>query len=98
MDRNIRAITEEVLSLDAESRIHIMEEIESSLAEEDPYFEAQLNEAERRWQSIESGETRTYSAEQVMQQVRDRKQPKFPLRDLPHKYIHPFESALDPND
>ena len=73
MDKDIRTITEEVLSLDAESRAYLIEELELSLAaEKDPYFEAQLDEAERRWQSIVSGEAKTYPAEQVMREVRER--------------------------
>jgi hypothetical protein len=72
MDRDFETLREEALALDFDSRVTLMEELASSLAEEDPFFEAQLDEAERRWESIVNGEAKLYSAEEVIAEARQR--------------------------
>jgi hypothetical protein len=71
MSKDIVTITAHVLSLDAESRAYILDELSASLADTDPFFEEQLNEAERRWQSIESGEAKIYPMDDVIQEARN---------------------------
>ena len=71
MDRDFNHIREDVLSLAVEERAQLRDDLTESLIEVDPYFEAQLDEAERRWKSIESGKAKLFSIEQVVAEARN---------------------------
>jgi hypothetical protein len=74
MDRDIESIREEALSLNSASRASLLDDLSISLAEEPAYLDEWLDEAERRWKSIESGEAKTYSLDEVIGEARKRLQ------------------------
>ncbi|HWF44278.1 MAG TPA: addiction module protein [Candidatus Kapabacteria bacterium] len=72
MDRDLQSITKEALALDPESRAVLVDTLAASIANEHEFLEEKLDELERRWKSIETGEARTVSLEEAVSNARHR--------------------------
>ena len=70
MDRTFESIRQDALSLDSDKRSELLEELAESLATEPLHLDEWLDEIERRWKSIERGEAKLYSAEDVIAEAR----------------------------
>ncbi|HET6402004.1 MAG TPA: addiction module protein [Candidatus Kapabacteria bacterium] len=72
MDRDLRSITEEALALDTESRAALMDTLAASIEQEHEFLDEKLDELERRWKSIETGEAKTVSIDEAVTNARRR--------------------------
>jgi len=71
-DREFNTLVEEALSLDTEHRGELADKLIESLPAEDRFMDAWLDECERRSKQLETGEARTYPAEAVIREARER--------------------------
>ncbi len=72
MDRDLRGITEEALTLDTESRVALIDTLAASIEQGEAFLDEKLEELDIRWKSIENGEARTVTIEQAVNNARSR--------------------------
>ena len=72
MDRDLRGITEEALTLDTESRVALIDTLAASIEDGEAFLDEKLEELDIRWKSIETGEARTVSIEEAVSNARKR--------------------------
>ncbi len=72
MDRNVRSITEEALTLDTESRVALIDTLAASIEDGEAFLDEKLEELDIRWKSIETGEARTVSIKEAVSNARNR--------------------------
>jgi len=70
MDRDLRSITEEALTLDTESRAALMDTLAASIEQENQFLDEKLEELDIRWKSIETGDARTVSIDEAVRNAR----------------------------
>ncbi len=72
MDRDLRGITEEALTLDTESRVALIDTLAASIEQEEAFLDEKLEDLDIRWKSIENGEARTVSIKEAVSNARSR--------------------------
>ena len=69
-DREFNSIVEEALALDIESRAALMDTLAASIEQEQQFLDEKLDELDRRWNSIETGEAKTVSIDEAVSNAR----------------------------
>jgi len=75
-DREFNSIVEEALALDIESRAALMDTLAASIAhdtsieQEHQFLDKKLDELDRRWKSIETGDAKTVSIDEAVSNAR----------------------------
>jgi hypothetical protein len=70
MGRDIQSITEAALALDPESRAMLMNTLAVSIGWQHEFLDQKIEELDNRWKSIESGDARTVSIDEAVQNAR----------------------------